>query len=96
MEPLEDVIDSLSAQLRDRHVKRLQAGGCDFANSFAFDETVTDLERIGDNCSNIAACQIALSAANMDMHAYRDAVKTGQTGDFRAQRQQAAQKYRLP
>ena len=96
VEPLEDVIDSLSAQLRDRHVQRLQRGGCDFANSFAFDEVLTDLERIGDHCSNIAACQIALLGANMDMHAYRDAVKAGKTGDFRAERQAAAEKYRLP
>ena len=96
VEPLEDVIDSLSAQLRDRHVKRLQAGQCEFANSFAFDEILTDLERVGDHCSNIAACEIALSAANMDMHAYRDAVKAGETGDFRAERKAAAAKYRLP
>ena len=96
VEPLEDVIDSLSAQLRDRHVKRLQAGECEFANSFAFDEILTDLERIGDHCSNIAACQIALSAAHMDMHAYRDAVKAGETGDFQAERRAAAEKYRLP
>ena len=96
VEPLEDVIDSLSAQLRDRHVKRLQAGECEFVNSFAFDEILTDLERIGDHCSNIAACQIALSAAHMDMHAYRDAVKAGETGDFLAERRAAAEKYRLP
>ena len=96
VEPLEDVIDSLSAQLRDRHVKRLQAGQCEFANSFAFDEILTDLERVGDHCSNIAACEIALSAANMDMHAYRDAVKAGETGDFRSERKAAAAKYRLP
>ena len=96
VEPLEDVIDSLSAQLRDRHVKRLQAGQCEFANSFAFDEILTDLERVGDHCSNIAACEIALSAANMDMHAYRDAVKAGETGDFRAERKAAAARYRLP
>ena len=96
VEPLEDVIDSLSAQLRDRHVKRLQAGQCEFANSFAFDEILTDLERVGDHCSNIAACEIALSAANMDMHAYRDAVKAGETGDFRSERKAAAARYRLP
>ena len=96
VEPLEDVIDSLSAQLRDRHVKRLQAGQCEFANSFAFDEILTDLERVGDHCSNIAACEIALSAANMDMHAYRDAVKAGETGDFRTERKAAAAKYHLP
>ena len=68
VEPLEDVIDSLSAQLRDRHVKRLQAGQCEFANSFAFDEILTDLERVGDHCSNIAGCIIDLHHHNMNTH----------------------------
>lgn len=54
VEPLEDVIDDMVLTLKDRHIERLKKGECTTENGMAFVETLTNLERIADQCSNIA------------------------------------------
>lgn len=54
IEPLEEVIDDMVVTLKDRHVNRLKAGECSTASGMMFIELLTNLERIADQCSNIA------------------------------------------
>ena len=61
IEPLEQVIDNLKAELRARHTKRLQAGECTIETGMLFFDIINSFERIADHCSNLAVCIIELS-----------------------------------
>ena len=54
IEPLEEVIDDMVVMLKDRHVERLKAGQCTTTSGMAFIDLLTNLERVADQCSNIA------------------------------------------
>ena len=54
IEPLEEVIDDMVVTLKDRHVERLKAGDCTTTSGMVFVDLLTNLERIADQCSNIA------------------------------------------
>lgn len=54
IEPLEEVIDDIVVKLKERHVDRLKAGICNTPNGMAFIDVLTNLERVADQCSNIA------------------------------------------
>ena len=68
VEPLEQVIDDLSAEIRKRHIARLQKGECTIEQGFILSDLLTNLERVGDHCSNIAACVIDMADNNMNLH----------------------------
>lgn len=54
VEPLEEVIDDMVLTLKNSHIERLKRGECTTANGMAFVEALTNLERVADQCSNIA------------------------------------------
>lgn len=55
VEPLEQVVDNLEQEMRNRHIRRLQSGHCNAQSGISFIELLTDLERISDHCSNVAS-----------------------------------------
>ncbi|MBE7025816.1 MAG: hypothetical protein E7408_07175 [Ruminococcaceae bacterium] len=69
VEPLEQVIDSLKAKLRDGHIKRLKNVNCSIEAGFVWADLINDLERTADHCSNIAVC--ILDAAENTMHVHQ-------------------------
>ncbi len=58
VEPLEEVVDNLSTELKNRHIRRLQNDECTVELGYIFQDVLTNLERISDHCSNIAGCLI--------------------------------------
>lgn len=94
MEPLEQVVDTLKEQLRNRHILRLQKGECTIELGFVWSDLLTSLERVADHCSNIAGCVIEMSHDSLDVHEYLDNVKAGGPGFLRAY-EAYAQKYAL-
>ncbi len=68
VEPLEEVIDRLKEELRTRHIRRMQKGECSLEVGFVWTDTLTDLERVADHCSNIAGCVIDAQAHNLNLH----------------------------
>lgn len=54
VEPTEEVIDELIEELRGRHVYRMTHGLCDIFNGIQFQEVLQNLERISDQCSDLA------------------------------------------
>jgi len=54
IEPLEEVIDDMILMLRNRHTDRLRQGKCTIGTGLVFMDTLTHLERVADQCSNIA------------------------------------------
>lgn len=77
VEPLEQVIDHLISDIRDRHINRLQKGECTIELGFILSDLLTNYERISDHCSNIAVAIIEVSHNTFDTHKYLNGVKYG-------------------
>lgn len=75
IEPLEEVIDELSRELKRRHVKRLRAGTCTIEMGFILSDITTSLERIADHCSNIGVCVTQVREDLYDTHSHLDDLK---------------------
>ena len=75
VEPLEQIVDELKQQLRSSHIMRLQAGDCTIEAGFIWSDLLTDLERVSDHCSNIAACVIEMSHDEMNLHTYLSSIR---------------------
>jgi phosphate:Na+ symporter len=70
VEPLEEVIDELQAELRTRHIERLKDRTCSIELGFLLSDLLNGLERISDHCSNIAVTIIQGENENFDAHEY--------------------------
>lgn len=75
VEPLEEVIDFLCDEMRNHHVDRLQQGICTLQHGFVFNDLLTNFERVGDHCSNIAVAMIEIRHDLFDTHEYVDSLK---------------------
>ena len=78
IEPLEQVIDELKEHLRNQHILRLKDGTCTVEAGFIWSDILTDLERVADHCSNIAACVIDTAHYNMNLHQSVREMKRGE------------------
>ena len=68
VEPLEQVIDKIKAYLRSAHIERLRLGNCSIEAGFVWSDLISNMERVSDHCSNIAACVLDLKRNNMNLH----------------------------
>lgn len=53
---LEDMVDTLEEELRDKHIERLSQGLCNTNNGVVFLDILSNLERVSDHANNIAGC----------------------------------------
>lgn len=70
VEPLEQVVDMLKLQLKSAHVNRLRKNECTIEMGFVHSDLLTNLERVSDHCSNVAACMIEIAHNSFEMHEY--------------------------
>lgn len=96
VEPLEEVIDSLNQEIKQRHVKRLRKGKCTIEMGFVLSDITTNLERVSDHCSNIAVCLLEVSENEFDTHAYLDELKQKDNMDFQGKVMAYRERYILP
>ncbi|MDY4104251.1 MAG: Na/Pi cotransporter family protein [Oscillospiraceae bacterium] len=96
VEPLEEIIDNLTVQLKARHVTRLQRGECTTLLGFVFSDLITSLERIADHCSNIAISIIQSGTNSYEAHIYLDRLRASDDRGFREMYSRYQQKYQLP
>lgn len=82
VEPLEEVIDTINAELKARHVRRLREGKCTIELGFVLSDITTNYERVADHCSNIAVCLIQISENLFDTHEYLEKVKKGDNREY--------------
>lgn len=88
VEPLEQVVDDLTKELRSRHIERLQSGACTIQTGFVLTDFLTNCERVADHCSNIAAALIETSQGSFDLHGYTEQISESEAfrryySDFR-------------
>lgn len=96
IEPLEEVIDELSRELKRRHVNRLRAGECTIEMGFILSDVTTSLERIADHCSNIGVCVTQVREDLYDTHSHLDSVKNAPGELFHHELEVARVNYMLP
>lgn len=94
VEPLEQVVDALASSARDRHIDRLRRGVCTPESGFVLADLLSDLERISDHCSNLAAAVLAADRGEFDTHRMLQRVKTD-SPEYAAAYAEYAEKYHL-
>ena len=95
VEPLEEVIDKLTAQMRSRHFARLQRGECTTVPGVVWSDLLINFERISDHCSNIAVSVIQTKHQSMDTHGYLSGIKVPENTEFGAMFKSYSEKYKL-
>lgn len=94
VEPLEQVIDKLTGEIKSSHFARLQRGGCTLEMGFILSDILNHYQRISDHCSNIAVAVIELQRGSFDTHEYLNGVKCGNV-EFNAMYDYYDERYRL-
>lgn len=95
VEPLEQVIDGMVLEIKNRHIKRLQEGTCTIELGFMLSDILNCYQRVSDHCSNIAACVIQIQFSQLDMHTYLNGIKTGEDENFTREFERYQNKYSL-
>ena len=101
VEPLEEVVDLITATLRERHVERLKQGQCTVEVGTQFLELLINLERISDHCSNAAVRIIHQNSGpdalvRSDIHSYLQQLHQGGSRQFDQLFLAAKDKYYAP
>jgi len=96
IEPLEEVIDSLNAEVKKRHIKRLRKGKCTIELGFILSDITTSFERISDHCSNIAVSILQIKDDSFETHEYLNALKDKDNAEFNKEYESVKTRYELP
>ncbi|MCU6766516.1 Na/Pi cotransporter family protein [Blautia ammoniilytica] len=96
VEPLEEVVDELCRELKNRHVDRLRAGECTIEMGFILSDINTGLERVADHCSNIGVCVTQVRENLFDTHSHLDMIKNSPDENFYREVETDRSKYVLP
>ena len=96
VEPLEEVIDDLITEIKNRHIDRLATGECQPELGITLTDWLTNCERVSDHCSNVAVCIIQTKNSSFETHGYLTAVKQGHEPEFVSEFDAWQEKYQLP
>ncbi|MEG1073079.1 MAG: Na/Pi cotransporter family protein [Oscillospiraceae bacterium] len=101
VEPLEEVVDLMQDELRNRHIERLKSGECTIELGTQFLELLINLERVSDHCSNVALYVLQQTAHEGELvkensHAYLQKLHAGNNEEFNAEFTQFRNKYYVP
>jgi len=93
LEPLEEVIDVLTGELKVRHINRLQAGNCTLELGFIFNDCINNFERVADHCSNIAVSVLEEADVRLQSHDYLRSIKQDNQSEYRRWLEEYEEKY---
>ena len=93
VEPLRELIGILCDELKLRHIARLRTGKCEMKQGFAFNDMLTNLERMAAHCSNIAVAMIEIEAADFDTHQYLKSVRESKNETYQMYFDEYERKY---
>ena len=98
IEPLEEVIDDMVLLLKNRHTSRLCQGVCSINAGLVFMDALTHLERVADQCSNLA--MLVMGRRNQDIlkenHRYLQELHEGGDQSYRAEHKMRKAQYLAP
>ena len=95
VEPLEEVIDDLTAAIKDKHIDRLRKGECSPELGVYLSDLLINCERVSDHCSNIAVSIIQIAKSSMRSHVYLNELKAQRSEQFIGAYNSYHEKYRL-
>ncbi|MBR5537610.1 MAG: Na/Pi cotransporter family protein [Clostridia bacterium] len=95
VEPLEQVIDGLTRELKVGHIQRVQAGLCTLELGFIYNDCINNFERVADHCSNIAVAVLESADSHLLPHDYHQSLSRGVHEDYSRQLAFYHEKYRV-
>ena len=95
VEPIEQVVDELTRELKARHILRLQNGVCTIELGFIFSDLLNNYERVADHCSNVAVAVIEVAQDSFDTHEYLASIKAGDA-KFAQRLEKYRRRYTMP
>ncbi|MCR4833997.1 MAG: Na/Pi cotransporter family protein [Butyrivibrio sp.] len=95
VEPLEEVIDTLTKTIKKNHINRLKKGKCGVEMGFILEDILTDLERVSDHCSNIALELITIHNNDYNTHGYFKNFSDKERDSFYNEYEELLKKYPL-
>jgi len=95
VEPLEEVIDDLVADINSRHVYRMSMNACNVEQGIIFQNILSNLEYISDRCSDISVYIEELTETSIigREHEYIHQLHHSIEGDFQKNYQTMREKY---
>lgn len=96
VEPLEQTIDRLEEEARQRGVERLRSNRCSLESGFLFSDLLGDLERIADHCSNVAEICLSENEQSIRTHAAAQERRKAAQETFDRLYQDYRARFRLP
>ncbi len=84
VEPLEEVVDALTEEMKIRHIQRVQAGACTLELGFIFNDCINNFERVADHCSNIAVAVLEGADSSVHAHDYVRTLKQNDEEEYRS------------
>ena len=96
VEPLEEIVDELSKELKRRHINRLRSGECTIEMGFILTDLLTSLERIADHCSNISVCITQVRENLYDTHSHLESLKSEPDDSYFNRLEELQKEYVLP
>lgn len=94
IEPLEEVIDTLTKRIKENHILRLQQGICSIEMGFILEDILMGLERVSDHCSNVAVEMLTINRNDYNTHEYFENISPSRRESF--EREYAALLQRYP
>ena len=96
IEPLEQVIDGLNLEIKQRHINRLRKGRCTIETGLILEDIMTNFERVSDHCSNIAVCMIEVRDNGFETHGYLEHLTNEDNPQFAKECRDYYKQYQLP
>ncbi len=98
IEPLEETIDQIEFTLKNRHIERLKSGNCAIDRGVLFLDTLSDMERISDHCSNVGVHVLNRHIVNkggINRHEYIKSIHKGENKEYADAFNEYHEKYNL-
>lgn len=96
IEPLEEVIDTISVDLKQRHVMRLRKGECSLEGGIILEDIIINFERASDHCSNVALYMIHPDDDDFEAHKYLSTTAREEVSWFAEKYREYLAEYALP
>ncbi|MBP3665037.1 MAG: Na/Pi cotransporter family protein [Tyzzerella sp.] len=95
IEPLEEVIDDMVLLLKNRHTARLCQGICSIDAGLVFMDILTYMERVADQCSNIALLMLGKNNEEImkNHHLYLQELHASEDQSYLAEEQNRREQY---
>ena len=93
VEPLEEVIDTLSKKIKENHIRRLKEGKCTIEMGFILEDVLNGLERVSDHCSNVAVEMFTIFDNDYNTHEYFKNFSSEERASFNRDYEELIKKY---